>query len=65
MTTLIPSHLAGHATVLETSVGRRFGLRSSAGSDRFEIRYSGELMAEHGLIVGDETPSPAQRIDPR
>ena len=57
MTTLIPSHLAGHVTILDTDTGRRFGLRSSAGADRFEIRYSGELLAEHGLIVGDEAPS--------
>lgn len=57
MRTSIPSHLAGHVAVLETDTGRWFGLRSSEGADRFEIRYSGELIAEHGLIVGDETPS--------
>jgi len=57
MTTLIPSHLDGHVSILESDTGRRFGLRSSAGSDRFEISYSGELLPEHGLIVGAETPS--------
>lgn len=56
-TTLIPSHLAGHVTVLDSDIGRRFALRSASGSDRFEIAYSGELLPEYGLIVGDEAPS--------
>lgn len=55
--TLTPSHLAGQATALDTDTGRHFGLRSSTGSDRFEIRYSGEILPEHGLMVGGESLS--------
>ncbi len=63
--TLIPSHLDGHVAILETDVGRRFRLLSSTGSQRFRIKYCGTLLAEHGLIVGDEVPSlvVAQAVD--
>lgn len=54
---LIPTHLAGHVIPLETEHGRRFVLRSSAGGTLFETRYSGELLPEHGLIVGAAAPS--------
>lgn len=58
MTVPIPTHLAGRVVPIasERDDGRSFALRSSNGGDRFELRYSGRWLPEHGMIVGDVTP---------
>ena len=59
MSTRIPTHLVGHVTPLEpeNEITRSFALVSSQGGRDFEIRYSGELLEEYGLIVDHELPS--------
>lgn len=57
MNLLIPTHLPAHTIVSATDSGRRFELRSSEGGAAFTVSYFGEIMAENGLIVGDEVPA--------
>ena len=57
MNLLIPTHLPANSIASATESGRRFDLRSSKGGAAFTVSYFGEIMAEHGLIVGDEVPA--------
>ncbi|WP_394552615.1 hypothetical protein ACDF64_17465 [Agromyces sp. MMS24-JH15] len=59
MSIRIPTHLADHATPVDSDSddGRTFVLRSSAGAGLFEIRHTGEVMLEHGLIVDEDAPT--------
>lgn len=58
MSILIPTHLAGHVEPIEKEldIERGFALRSAQGGDRFELRYTGEFLDEHGLIADLEGP---------
>lgn len=59
MTVLTPTHLAGHVVAIDSDedIVRAFALRSAEGGRRFEIRYSGSILEEYGLIVDHEQPS--------
>lgn len=59
MTVLTPTHLAGHVLAIDSDedIVRAFALRSAEGGRRFEIRYSGSILEEYGLIVDHEQPS--------
>lgn len=69
MNARIPTNLVGHVTTLESEMDivRQFALVSSAGGRDFEIRYSGTILEEHGLIVDHENPSlvVARAVDTR
>lgn len=59
MRAAIPSNLVGHARQLRTELddARAFAVVSSTGGELFEIRYSGTILEEYGLIVDHEQPS--------
>jgi len=57
MKVLIPTHLPAYSIASETESGRRFELRSSKGGEVFTVTYFGEIMVEHGLIVGGDVPA--------
>lgn len=57
MNVLIPTHLPAHSIASEMDFGRRFELRSSKGGEAFTVSYFGEILAEHGLIVGGDVPA--------
>ena len=57
MSTLIPSNLLASTIASGDDGERKFVLRSSAGGEKFTIRYFGAFFEQYGLIVADDKPS--------